>query len=58
MLTKEEIIKLLEDEENQDKLFARADEVRKKNVGDEVHLRALIEFSNIYMICLFLILLL
>ena len=47
MLTKEEIIKLLEDEGNQDKLFARADEVRKKNVGDEVHLRALIEFSNI-----------
>lgn len=47
MLTREEIIKLLSDEENQDKLFAHADDVRKKNVGDEVHLRALIEFSNI-----------
>ncbi len=47
MLNKKEITKLLNDEQNQDKLFAQADEVRKKNVGDEVHLRALIEFSNI-----------
>ena len=47
MLNKKEIIELLKDEQNQSELFARADEVRKKNVGDEVHLRALIEFSNI-----------
>lgn len=28
-------------------LYARADQVRHDNVGDEVHLRALIEFTNI-----------
>ena len=28
-------------------LFNWADEVRRENVGDEVHLRGLIEFSNI-----------
>ena len=27
--------------------FKKADETRRKYVGDEVHLRALIEFSNI-----------
>ena len=27
-------------------LFARADAVRRENVGDEVHLRGLVEFSN------------
>lgn len=47
MLNKQEIIDLLKDETNQRELFSRADEVRKKYVGDEVHLRALIEFSNI-----------
>ncbi len=30
-----------------DWLFKTADKVRRENVGDEVHLRALIEFSNI-----------
>lgn len=44
---KEELIRLLSDEENQDALFQKADEVRRRNVGDEVHLRGLIEFSNI-----------
>ncbi len=44
-LTKEEIIKLLEG--SPDELFKAANEVRKKYVGDEVHLRGLIEFSNI-----------
>lgn len=29
-----------------EQLWARADAVRKENVGDEVHLRGLIEFSN------------
>ena len=47
MMNRQEIIELLKDETNQNALFARADEVRKQNVGDEVHLRALIEFSNI-----------
>lgn len=30
-----------------DKLFIEADRVRRENVGDEIHLRGLIEFSNI-----------
>lgn len=46
-LTKAEIIRLLSDEQNQDELFKRADTVRRQYVGDEVHLRGLIEFSNI-----------
>lgn len=47
ILQKEEIIKLLNDEQNQQKLFERADDVRRQYVGDEVHLRGLIEFTNI-----------
>jgi biotin synthase len=46
-LSKPEITELLADEQNEDKLFKQADEVRKQNVGDAVHLRGLIEFSNI-----------
>ncbi len=46
-LTKAEIIALLADEANEQNLFKKADEIRRKNVGDEVHLRGLIEFSNI-----------
>ena len=46
-LSRQEIIALLKDEKNQQSLFAKADEIRQKYVGDEVHLRALIEFSNI-----------
>lgn len=46
-LQKSEIIELLTDETNQEELFKKANEVRKKYVGDEVHLRGLIEFSNI-----------
>ena len=45
-LTKAEIIDLLSNKEPH-KLYLKADEVRKQNLGDEVHLRALIEFSNI-----------
>ena len=44
---KREIVRLLSNEANQQELFRRADAVRKENVGDEVHLRGLIEFSNI-----------
>ena len=47
MLSKKEIIDLLSDEKNQNELFAKADKVRKQYLGDEVHLRGLIEFSNI-----------
>ncbi len=46
-LEKDEIINLLTDEKQQQNLFLRADKVRKKFVGDAVHLRGLIEFSNI-----------
>lgn len=46
-LEKEQIISLLENNNCNQELFSAADEVRKKYVGDEVHLRALIEFSNV-----------
>ena len=46
-LSREKIIEILKDESQNDWLFSFADEVRKKYVGDEVHLRGLIEFSNI-----------
>lgn len=45
LLSKSEIVELLKSDN--DELFVSADEIRKKFVGDEVHLRALIEFSNI-----------
>lgn len=47
-LSKNEIIKLLEtnDENNLDYLYKKADSIRKKFHGDEVHLRGIIEFSN------------
>lgn len=45
-LTKEESIQLLRLEEATP-LFQAADRVRSRYVGDEVHLRGLIEFSNI-----------
>ncbi len=45
ILTQEEIVELLKN--NSEQLFIAADEVRKTNVGDKIHLRALIEFSNI-----------
>ncbi|MGE5411119.1 MAG: [FeFe] hydrogenase H-cluster radical SAM maturase HydE [Clostridiales bacterium] len=47
-LNKEEIVYLLElsDFRNTRKLFERADEVRKYYCGDEVHLRAIVDFSN------------
>ncbi len=49
-LTAPEIVKLLEIQDNSDEyylLLSAADNVRKKYVGNDVHLRALIEFSNI-----------
>ena len=47
LLTKEELVFLLQDEKNLIPLLDAANEVRKTYVGDEIHLRALIEFSNI-----------
>lgn len=46
-LTKEDITRLLADEEHEQELLQKADAVRRQYVGDEVHLRGLIEFSNI-----------
>lgn len=46
-INKEEIVRLLNDEDNQAELFKNADNIRKLAVGDDVHLRGLIEFSNI-----------
>ena len=46
-LSNDEIVSLLKNDEINDLLFKTADEVRRKYVGDEIHLRALIEFSNI-----------
>lgn len=46
-LSIEEIVSVLKDDSVDEFLFKTADEVRKKYVGDEIHLRGLIEFSNI-----------
>jgi len=46
-LTKKEIVKLLAYNEINQEIFQAADRVREKYVGNEVHLRGLIEFSNI-----------
>ena len=47
-LSREELIRLLsaDDAETKTALFHAADAVRKAFVGDEVHLRGLVEFSN------------
>lgn len=45
--TKKEIIEILKDDSQNEYLFSLADKIRKEFVGDEVHLRGLIEFSNI-----------
>ena len=44
-MNKKEIVDILNSDD--DKLFLIADKIRQENVGDEVHLRGLIEFSNI-----------
>lgn len=46
-LNKEEIIELLSNNEFNEELYRAADKVREEYLGDEVHLRGLIEFSNI-----------
>lgn len=47
-MNKSEIISWLQEEDSErlKTLWQRADEVRKANVGDEVHLRGLLEISN------------
>ena len=45
--SKKDITDILKDEKINGELFSYANSVREKYVGDEVHLRGLIEFSNI-----------
>ncbi|MDY6359422.1 MAG: [FeFe] hydrogenase H-cluster radical SAM maturase HydE [Cyanobacteriota bacterium] len=47
MLNKAQIIDILKDDSINEELFQKADKIRKEKVGDNVHLRGLIEFSNI-----------
>lgn len=47
ILSKNEIISLLSSNNVDQEIFNAADEVRKKYLGDDVHLRGLIEFTNI-----------
>lgn len=47
MFTKKEITDLLSDNSQNKELFNLADKIRRQYVGDKVHLRGLIEFSNI-----------
>lgn len=46
-MNKQELIDILSDSTKNDWLFKEADRIRHESVGDEVHLRGLIEFSNI-----------
>lgn len=46
-MKRQEIIDILSDKTKNDWLFKTANQIRHENVGDEVHLRGLIEFSNI-----------
>ena len=46
-LSESEIVEILRNDTVNELLFDTADKVRKQYVGDEVHLRGLIEFSNI-----------
>ena len=46
-LSRNEIINILKDDSQNDWLFSLADKTRHEYVGDAVHLRGLIEFSNI-----------
>ena len=46
-MNKQEITDALYSDSVNDELFQKADKIRQENVGDDVHLRGLIEFSNI-----------
>ena len=46
-LNKEELLELLQNDDINEELFKAADDVRQKYLGDYVHLRGLIEFTNI-----------
>lgn len=46
-MNKQELTDILSNNSKNDWLFKEADRIRHENVGDDVHLRGLIEFSNI-----------
>lgn len=46
-LSKNELVEILQNDSYNEELFKAADKVRRQYVGDAIHLRALIEFSNI-----------
>jgi len=46
-LDKDEILELLQNDDINEELFKAADEIRQQYLGDYVHLRGLIEFTNI-----------
>jgi len=46
LMNRAELVEALSPDTDPAPLFARADKVRRENVGDGVHLRGLIEFSN------------
>jgi len=46
-MKKNEIIEILHDDSANDLILKKADRIRRENVGNDVHLRGLIEFSNI-----------
>ena len=46
-MNKDELIDILSNNSKNDWILKEADKIRHENVGDEVHLRGLIEFSNI-----------
>ena len=45
--SKRELTDILKDESINEELFSYADKIREDYVGNEVHLRGLIEFSNV-----------
>lgn len=45
-MDRDEILYYLKTSDTGEELFQKADEVRKKHCGDEVHIRGIIEFSN------------
>lgn len=45
-MDKEEVLYYLRNDELNDELFHRADKIRKRYCGEEVHIRGIIEFSN------------
>lgn len=47
ILTREELIELLKDDSINEELYKAADEIREETLGNEVHLRGLLEFTNI-----------